>query len=156
MKTVGEIFKPVKTIDGKASVLEAIEKMQNVCTNMFVITENGKVKGALSSGDIFDSFYAYVACHYPYKESKALMDLTLYLQKNEFIEGNVKEFRKKRVEEIMNSRPKVVQENVSIAEAIELLKTFDLRNLIVVDAKGKLLGAVERMQLVTEALGEYD
>jgi len=153
VKTIEEVMKPADTIQPTASVVEAVKRLQTSESGFFVVMEGKKVKGILTGTDLFEAYYHYVACHYPSKRNREnYLDLTQYFERKKFVDDNKTEFAKKTVADVMNSRPKVVQADVEIAEAIELLKTFDLKRLTVVDAEGNLLGTVDRLDLLLEEL----
>jgi len=153
LKTIGELMKPADVIPPSASVVEAIQKLQHSESGFFVVTEGKKVKGVLTGTDLFEAYYHYVACHYPAQRYRdQYTDLTQYFERKKFVDENKAEFAKKTVADIMNPRPKVVQADVQVAEAIELLKTFDLKRLTVVDEEGNLLGTVDRLDLLLEEL----
>ncbi|MEW5955243.1 MAG: CBS domain-containing protein [Candidatus Micrarchaeota archaeon] len=153
LKTIGELMKPADTISPSASVVEAVKRLQNSESGFFVVTDGRKVEGILTGSDLFEAYYHYVACHYPSQRFREhYTDLTQYFERKKFIEENKDEFAKKTVADVMNPRPKVVQADVQVAEAIELLKTFDLKRLTVVDGEGNLLGTVDRLDLLLEEL----
>jgi len=146
-------MKPADVISPSASVVDALKKLRDSESGFFVVVEDGRVKGVLTGTDLFEAYYHYVACHYPTQRYRdQYTDLTQYFERKKFVEENKAEFARKTVADVMNSRPKVVQADVQVVEAIELLKTFDLKRLTVVDGEGRLLGTVDRLDLLLEEL----
>ncbi|OIO23464.1 hypothetical protein AUJ65_03655 [Candidatus Micrarchaeota archaeon CG1_02_51_15] len=155
MKTVGEISSPADEINASETVVTALKRLRDSRNGFLVVTEGKKVKGVLAVGDVFRAYFHYVACHYPtQKHRETYTDLTQYFDRKKFLDENKVDFAKQTVKELMNTRPKIVQKEVQIPEAVELMKTFDLKSLAVINENHELIGVINRTDLLLEELEE--
>jgi CBS domain-containing protein len=117
-------------------------------SGMPVIDKNKKLKGIISITDIIDFLGKKVI---KTEIKKSHFELFIFLLKN-FLEENILEkakinLQKVKVKDIMKKDVKIISEEKTIGEAIEMMMKYDISRLIVVK-NSKVVGIVTKTDIL--------
>ena len=140
------------SIDSEASIDDAINLMNKQEVNLLLVTEAGKGIGVLTSGAVFSQFYLHAGVHYPiirFHGANELEDLNA--QKLEIYKDRLNDFKKVKVSEVYSPRVRSVKLSQDVCDAVHMMKSLNLRRLVVADAEGNPIGVIDRQQVLHAA-----
>ena len=148
MKAVKEVMRTnVPTISPEDPVRKATKTMRDNNVWGLPVVDEGKIEGIITDGDILNAFYLGVSV-FSYEENVGRDDETKKFRER------IEEFRNLKVRDVMTLHPRTISDKAGVDEAAAMLKRFKIKRLIAVDEKGKLVGLVERLNVVDSILSE--
>lgn len=140
MKTVGQVMRTdVPVLSPETGIAEAARLMKAHAAWGLPVLDGEKIIGIITDGDLLSEFHMLVGSY-------------SYEGDSEKFAERVKHFLGLRVKNAMTMHPKTVKEGAGVDEAAETIKQLNVKRLIVVDAKGKYAGMVERIHVINAIL----
>jgi len=152
MKTIAELKRTnPPTISKDATLADAVRLFGESHEEFAFIVEGKKAAGIITDGDVLRAFYVRVAAY--------LEDLQKYEKHphagsefDEEVRERAENFKKMRVSDVMTHRPRHVDEEWSLAEAVELFRKNNLKRAPVVNSKGEMTGFIKRADVAAAAM----
>lgn len=145
-------FAPVVTIDSSATIEHAVDLMHKHDADLLLVTEDGAAVGVLTSGAVFNQFYLHAGVHYPVVRFHGpSANKELDKQKIEIYKDRLGDFKKVTVKDLFSPRVKSVRTSQDVSDAVHLMKSLNLRRLVVVDDAGKFIGVLGRKEVLNSA-----
>ena len=142
MKKVKQIMRTgIPTLKPDMQVKEILAVMEKNVSFGLAVEDKGEIVGILTDGDLI-SAYCRTLNSYSYEEEKS----------NDSWKNRLQAFKDWRAKDMMSQRPKTINEDADVSKAADIIKKYKFRRLIVVDAKGKYVGLVNRVAILKGAL----
>jgi CBS domain-containing protein len=128
----------VHTVRAETPLAEAVELLlDKVYRTLPVVDEQGRVTGILTDGDLLNKVNLLAP--------SAQQELT-----QAEVSGELLHLRQsgQTVGEVMTAKPITITPETTVSQAVKLMVEHDIKRLPVVDAEGKLLGLVSRVNIL--------
>ena len=135
--------KNVPSVSIDDTLVKVIAVMKESSVWGLPVVDKGKLAGIITDGDIINAFYLNVSS-YSYEEKPGV--------NQERFSKRIKDFHSIKVKEAMTYPARTVHKNTGVDEAATQLKRYHIKRMVVVDDDGKLMGMVERLNIVESIL----
>jgi CBS domain-containing protein len=146
MKAKDVMVSPVVTISEEASLEEAARRMlENRVGSLLVVDQEGRLVGIVTETDFLKERGI------PFSTFRAPLLLGRFLD-GDGLERVFQEARSTRVSEIMTRPVHRVQPEAPLREVLDLMLTYDINHVPVVDEEGRPVGIISRFDLLRPLL----
>lgn len=146
MKKIKDLdYTPINAVDSNQSVENAIRLMHEKKTNLLLVTEKGRGVGVLTSGTLFNQFYLHAGVHFPEDRFRGpSANLDLQELKFRIFKERLEDFKKVKISDMYSHFVRYVRLDEDVSRAVHLMKSLNLRRLVVTDEQGKYIGILDR------------
>ncbi|KGQ20868.1 CBS domain-containing protein [Thermus filiformis] len=142
MKAKDVMVSPVVTISEEASLEEAARRMlENHIGSLLVVDREGRLVGIVTETDFLKERGI------PFSTFRAPLLLGRFLD-GDGLERVFQEARSTRVSEIMTHPVHAVRPEAPLREVLDLMLTYDINHVPVVDEEGRPVGIISRFDLL--------
>jgi len=146
MKAKDVMVSPVVTISEEASLEEAARRMrENRIGSLLVVDREGRLVGIVTETDFLKERGI------PFSTFRAPLLLGRFLD-GDGLERVFQEARSTRVSEIMTRPVHAVRPEAPLREVLDLMLTYDINHVPVVDEEGRPVGIISRFDLLRPLL----